>query len=88
MVLFFNKKEVLFVINVHGDFKTKTNVTVLWCFPFNVKKTSFTSTSPNIMQFTCQIIEKIFIYNKNNKLHKIQTISKKNWGVFWLQTTN
>ena len=40
------------------------------------------------MQFMCQIIEKIFIYNKNNKLHKIQTISKKNWGVFWLQTTN
>ena len=40
------------------------------------------------MQFTCQISEKIIIYNKNNKLYKIKQLAKKIGGVFWLQTTN
>ena len=37
MALFYllYEKEVLFVVNVHGYFKTKTDVAVLRCFPFH-----------------------------------------------------
>ena len=26
---------ILFSINIHGDFETKTNVVIFWCFPFH-----------------------------------------------------
>jgi hypothetical protein len=31
----FSSNEVLFVVDVHRDFKTKTDVAVFWSFPFH-----------------------------------------------------
>ncbi len=73
VLFFFIEKEVLLIVDIHGDFKTKTNITVFRCFPFhslilffNVKINTVVVDLLSIMQLMCHIVKNIFIYIKNN----------------------